>query len=158
MRQPTTALVKRSLPSVTGRRRATGRRRMAEHLVALRGQPADEPFRLDRVPSPGLGPAVRDAGRDGFFGNLAAVAIEQWEFSTGLIETALEISPLWRGWPHACLIGVFIMTGGELGNLSQVGVSARGFPISRVGAHGRYLLTMIKTSLPRRFIWARQME
>jgi len=53
---------------------------------------------------------VRNARLDRLSWNFAAVSIEQWEFSTGLIEAALEIAPLWRGWPHGCLIGVFMMT------------------------------------------------
>src|SRR5215472_13095725 len=144
---PTTALVKRSLL------RRPLRRVPPQHLIAGRGQPAHQPLRLDRVPRPRLGPAVRDAGLDRLPGNLAAVAIEQREFSTGLIETALEISSLRRGRPHRRLIGVFMMARWGLWNPGQAGVAARGFPIPRTHAHGRHPLTILKTSLPRRFIW-----
>src|SRR5262245_48898880 len=129
-------------------------RRLAEHLVAGRRQPAHQPLRLDRVPRPRLGPAMRDTSLDGLFGNFAAIAIEQREFSTGLIEPALEIAPLRHGRPHGCLIGVFMMARWGSGNLAQLGGAARGFPIPRTHAHGRHLLTMMKTSLPRRLIWA----
>src|SRR5262249_38579093 len=102
---------------------------------------------------PRLGPAVGDAGLDRLPGNLAAVAVEQREFSTGLIEAALEISPLRHGRPHRRLIGVFMMARWGFGNPAQAGVTARGFPIARTHAHGRHPLTILKTSLPRRFIW-----
>src|SRR5262249_9566188 len=104
--QPTTAPVKGSLPDVTTLRGAP------EHPVAFRGQPAHQPVGLDRISRPGLGPAVGDARRDRLLGNLAAVVIEQREFSTGLIEAALKIAPLRDGRPHGRLIGVFNMTGG----------------------------------------------
>ena len=96
------------------------------------GQPAHQPLGLDRVPGPWLGPAVRDAGRDRLLGNLAAIAIEQWQLSTGLVETALEIAPLRRGRPHGCLIGVFMVARRRSG-IAQVGATTRGFPISRAG-------------------------
>src|ERR1043166_5924500 len=145
--RPTAAVVEPSLLLAR-------RRRVAEHPVAGGREPAHQPLRLDRVPRPRLRPAMGDAGLDGLLGNLAAVAIEQRQFSTGLIEPALEISPLRHGRPHGCLIGVFMMARWGSGTLAQVGGAARGFPIPRTHAHGRHLLTMIKTSLPRRFIWA----
>src|SRR5262245_52720610 len=145
-------VVKSSLPDVTDGRLAP------EHSIARSGQPAHQPFRVDRIPRPWLRPAVGDARLDRFFGNLAAVAVEEGEFSTGLIESAHKISFLRHARPHGCLIGVFRLIGRGVGNLAQVGVTARGFLVTRTRAHGRHLLTMIKTSLPRWFIWARIAE
>src|SRR5262252_6222283 len=131
--------------------RARLRRRMPEHAVSLGGEAAHQPVRLDRVARPDLGPAVGDAGLDRFPGNLAAVTIEQREFSTGLVEAALEIAPLRRAWPHGRLNGVFMMVRRGSGIPAQARVTARGFPIARTHSHGRHPLTMIKKTLPKRF-------
>src|ERR1051325_10329476 len=146
-------LVNQSLLALLALFARARRRVLPEHPVARRRQPADQPLGLDRVPRPRLGPAVRHAGLDRFFWNFAPVAIEQRQFSTRLVETALKIAPLRHGRPHRRLIGVFMMARWGLGIPVQVGVSARGFPIPRVRAHSRHPLTMIKTSLPKRFIW-----
>src|SRR6185312_1467891 len=111
------------------------RNRAPEHFVASRGQSTDEPVRLDRVPRPGLSPAVLDARLHRLEGNLAALAIEQWEFSTGLVETTLEIATLCAARPHGCLNGDCIMIRRRRGGATQVHGGTRKFAPLPVGAH-----------------------
>jgi hypothetical protein len=66
---------------------------------------------------------------------LAALAIEQREFSTGLIEAALEIAALCAARPHGCLIGDYIMIWRRRGGAAQAHGGTRGFTLLPVGAH-----------------------
>lgn len=73
---------------------------MAKHHAALVGEPAHQPVRLDRVPKPGFGPAVRYTGLNGARRHLAAVSIEQRQLAARLRQASLQVPALRFGRPH----------------------------------------------------------
>src|SRR5262249_55510721 len=78
-----------------------GRRLAAQHAISRRGEPADQPVRLDGVVHPGRGPTVGHARFNGLLRYFAAVPVEQGKLSAGLRQSALEIAPLRLGRPYA---------------------------------------------------------
>jgi hypothetical protein len=79
------------------------RKGAAEDRVALCGQSAHQPIRLDRIIKPGLSPAVGYTGLHGTGRHLPAVGVEQRQLAPGLRQTALQISALRLGRPLCCL-------------------------------------------------------
>src|SRR5262245_59596004 len=94
-------VAERLRPSSVARRDGLGRRLAAKHAISRRGEPADQPVRLDRVVHPGRGATVGHARFNGLLRYFAAVPVEQGKLSAGLRQSALEIAPLRLGRPYA---------------------------------------------------------
>jgi hypothetical protein len=87
------------------------RRHAAEHPVPTSGQSAYQPIGLDRIARPRLRPTMGHARLDRFPWYLATAPIKQREFSTGLLERALEIAALRHARPYPRRIDDAMITG-----------------------------------------------
>lgn len=118
------------------------RRCPAEDRIALCGQPADHPIRLDRIIEPRFGPAVSRPGPNGARQHFPSVDIEQRQLAARLRKTALQIPPLRFGRPQAA--------GPSLTNSSLTG-SAGPSPAQRTSKRSmcRFFLTRTVPKYPR---------
>jgi hypothetical protein len=73
---------------------------MAKRHTAPVGEPAHQPVRLDRVPKPRFGPAIRYAGLNGARRHLAAVGLEQRLLAARLSQASLQVTALRLGRAH----------------------------------------------------------
>src|SRR5258708_29486419 len=74
----------------------------AKDRIALCGESAHQPIRLDRIREPRLGPAVSQARLNGTRGHRAAVGVGQRQLAARLRQAALQISALRIGRPQCC--------------------------------------------------------
>jgi hypothetical protein len=85
--------------SASRRDEGLGWRLAAEDAITSRGEPADEPVRLDGIVHPGGGPAVGYARFNRLLRHFAAVTVEKRQLPASLRQSALEIASLRVGRP-----------------------------------------------------------
>jgi hypothetical protein len=129
--------------SISGRRdRRLG---MTKRHTAPVGESAHQPVRLDRVPKPRFGPAVRYTGLNGARRHLAAVGIEQRQLAARLRQASLQVTALRLRRPHgrrrpSALIVSWILTTHEQDRsiMRLTAIRLPGFRRQVNFSHGRF--------------------
>jgi hypothetical protein len=116
--------------SASRRDEGLGWRLAAEDAITSRGEPADEPVRLDGIVHPWGGPAVGHARFNRLLRHFAAVTVEKRQLPASLCQSALEIASLRVGRPYANrnMTGQILTWRGGVGAVLALWCSAHGRP------------------------------